>query len=399
MLPTPSGRVIGGAASNCVTLVLELRRKGVDVELLTSVSEDDLALLARSPLYEIVTAVSPGDGGLLGKGLGTLRALRQGLKRRLKKKHFDVIHSHSGTYPYAAIPLVADYASSVRVHSLYCPLGAKGGVYSNWWEKPSLARFAFQRLDRVIAVTENVQRSVQGTGLRPEKIELVPMCVDTDRFRPRPRPHAVRYFPDDPGCSRVLFVGNASEEKGLIELLLAIKILADRNRTFSLVAAVENQSKIRAYSVGYDRAQDLVRRFCLEGYVRFIGLVDAIEELYAEADILVIPWKTSRGPSDYPMVVLEAMAMGKCIVSTPVGGCPELLAAGRAGILTEGYSAESIAAAIQRVTQDESLRRRLEAAAVARAQEFSVRASAGRLMALYEHLLQRKAARHAHCAG
>ncbi len=395
ILPTSGGSVIGGAAANCVSLALELKRRGVGIEVLASVSDGGLAHLAGSPLSEILKPLPTCGGGLLGKGFGTVRTLRRGLRERLRESHFDIVHCHSGTYPYALAPLVADRQTSIRMHSLYCPLGANGGVYSRWWEAMSAARLVFQRLDRVVAVTQNVQRSLQVAGVPSEKVELFPMCVDTRRFRPRGRPQQLKYFPHNDGQARILFVGNASQEKRLAELLLALKILADRRLSFFVVAAIENQSQIKEYTIGYDRAKDFVHRCGLEDCVRFIGLVDAIEDLYAEADVLLIPWRTSRGPSDYPMVVLEAMAMGKCIISTPVGGCPELLAGGKAGFLTKDFSAESIASAIEVVMRDSFMRRSLQAAAVQRAQEFSVRTSAHRLMLLYEELLRKKTSCHA----
>lgn len=396
LLPTPSGSAVGGAAANCVSLALELERRGVEIELFALVASDGVARLAGSSLAEILMPLPTCGKGLIGKGFATVRALRRGLKERLTETHFDVVHSHSGTYPYAVVPLVADRKTSVRLHSLYCPFGAEGGLYGHWWEKTPVARLAFERLDRIIAVTENVHRSVQETGVRPEKIELVPMCVDTERFRPTSRSKQMKYFPDGDARTRILFVGNASQEKGLAELLQAVKILAERKVPVFLVAAIENESRIKEYSAGYDHARDFVRRTHLEDRVRFVGLVEAIEDLYAEADFLVIPWKTSRGPSDYPMVVLEAMAMGKCVVSTPVGGCPELLG-GQAGIISRDFSAEAIASALELAIQDRAIRGRVEATALAKAQEFSVRTSADRLINLYEDLRERKTARYARC--
>jgi glycosyltransferase involved in cell wall biosynthesis len=314
----------------------------------------------------------------------------------LRETRFDIVHCHSGTFPYALVPLVADPKTSVRLHSLYCPLGAKGGVYSKWWETATVARVAFKRLDRVIAATGNVFRSLEHIGLRTEKIELGPMCVDTQRFRPRPHPEATGYFPNDAAQSRLLFIGNASQEKGLVKLLHAVKVLVEKNLRVSVVAAVENQSGIKEYEARYARAQEFIRSHGLTDRVRLVGLVDAVEELYAEADVLVIPWRTSRGPSDYPMVVLEAMAMGKCVVSTPVGGCPELLA-GQAGLLTDDFSVESIASALELVSRDHPMRKRVEATALQKVQELSVRSSADRLMNLYEDLLHKRIARYARC--
>lgn len=397
LLPGESGVVVGGCATNCVSLALELRRQGVQMEILASVPEKHLESLSRHPVGEIVKPLPSIGTGLIGKGIGAIRALRHGLKKRMRKTHYDVVHCHSGTYPYAIVPLAANRKTSVRLHSLYCPIGTKGGVYTSWWEKPIAARLIFNRLDRVIAVTENVRRSIEKAGVRPEKIELVPMCVDTRRFRPQTQRGPGRYFPNDNADVRVLFIGNASKEKGLLELLQAVKLLNEKGVPVSLVAAVENQCAIKENSVGYDLAQKFLRETNLENRVRFIGLVDSIESLYAESDLVVIPWNTTRGPSDYPMVVLEAMAIGKCVVSTPVGGCPDLLRNGKAGILTDGFSAENIAAAIEYAVKNPGDRRRIEQVALERSRDFSLTKSANDLFTLYKRLLESKIRHHVKC--
>jgi glycosyltransferase involved in cell wall biosynthesis len=248
------------------------------------------------------------------------------------------------------------------------------------------------RLDRIVAVTGNVGRSLMEAGVSVGRIESIPMCVDTRRFHPGERGGSARFFADSGDAIRLLHVGNASREKGLIPLLHAVRLLLDKGTRVFLVAAVENQSKVKEYATGYRTAKQRVEEWGIGGHVRFVGLVDHIEDLYAESDILVIPWETSRGPSDYPMVALEAMAMGKCVVATPVGGCPELLLGGDAGVLAGGFSSEEIAAAIGLATKNARHReKRSEQAARRRAEEFSVTACADRHLAVYERLSREKA--------
>jgi D-inositol-3-phosphate glycosyltransferase len=390
LLPTPAGTVVGGSAANCVSLALELKRRGADIELLASVASADMAHLAGRPLADILRPLTSGGRGLLGKGLGTLHALRCGLKTRLREKQFDVVHAHSGTYPYAIVPLAADRRRCVRLHSLYCPLGAPGGVYSNWWEKTMAARLVFERLDRVIAVTENVHQSLENAGVRSQRMGLVRMCVDTERFYPKPPREPRRYFSGGSGVARLVFIGNASKEKGLLELLAAVRLLAQKRIPVFLVAAIENQCGIQEYAVQYESAKAYVRQAQMESHVRFVHLVDSIEDLYAESDLVVIPWNTSRGPSDYPMVALEAMAMGKCVVSTPVGGCPHLLEDGRAGFLTQGFSAQEIAGAIEAAVTNPADRASAEQIALKRIRESSLAASAEHFLTMYERLLAAK---------
>ena len=308
----------------------------------------------------------------------------------MRNNRIDVVHSHSGTYPYAVLPLAVNQGTSVRLHSLYCPLGARGGVYSRWWERPYLARMLFNRLDKVVAVTDNVRQSIARAGVAPEQIESIPMCVDTLRFHPREQAGPLRYSSVNGDSIRLLYIGNASKEKGLVPLLHAVKRLIDERIPVSLVAAIENQSRVREYAAGLHLVRQLIGELGIDRHVRLLGLVDRIEDLYAEPSILVIPWETSRGPSDYPMVALEAMAMGKCVVATPVGGCPELLDHGKAGILAGGFSAESLASAIRSSLGHPEERRAMEHAAMRKVESLSLNASATRMISLYEHLLGAK---------
>jgi len=363
------------------------------MELLAPVSAEAMTCLAGHALAEIVRPLPETGTGLMSKGIGAIRVLRRALAAHVRDNRIDVVHSHSGTFPYAVLPLGADGRTSVRLHSLYCPLGARGGVYSRWWERPGFARMLFGRLDRVVAVTDNVRRSIERAGVSPERIESIPMCVDTQRFQPREHSTPLRYFSQNGDSIRLLYIGNASKEKGLIPLLDAVKRLAGEGIPVSLVAAIENQSQVREYAAGHDLVKQRIEELEIDRQVRLLGLVDRIEDLYAESDYLVIPWETSRGPSDYPMVALEAMAMGKCVVATPVGGCPELLDHGKAGILTEGFSAESLASAIRCARGNRENRHAMERAAMRKVGELSLSASASRMVSLYERLLKAKGRR------
>jgi glycosyltransferase involved in cell wall biosynthesis len=390
LLPGESGVVVGGCASNCISLALELRRQGVDMEILASVPEKRLESLSHHPVGEIVKPLPCIGIGMIGKGIGAIYILRHNLKKRMRETHYDIVHSHSGTYPYATAALAANRTTSARLHSLYCPLGAKGGVYTSWWDKPIAARLIFNKLDRIIAVTDNIRRSIEKAGVSSEKIESIPMSVDTQRFHPMVPKGPDKYFPNKAIGTKILFVGNASKEKGLIELLRAMRILAQKGFPLFLVAAVENQSEIREYADRLDYIKGLIAELKFTQKVRLVGLVEHIENLYAETDIVVISWNTSRGPSDYPVVAMEAMAMGKCIVSTPVGGCPELLRDGKAGILTDDFSAESLSSAIEFAINHPEDRKRKGQAALETVDQFSLEKSAKQMIKLYEGLLKRK---------
>ncbi len=384
-----SGVLVGGCATNCVCLAQELKHQGVDIEIISTMLESDLKNLKDHPLAELVSVASIKGSGMIFKGIASILALRTKLKERDRKKNFNIVHSHSGTYPYAMTALSANKNKSARFHSLYCPLGIKGGVYSSWWERPIVASNLFNRLDRTIAVTPNVLQSLEQSGVKKEKLALNRMGVNTRRFQPIENITTNKYFPENSTAIKILCIGNGSHEKGLFELLQAIHILRKQNVEINLVATIENASRVAEYTAGEERAKKYVTQNGLTNNVRFLKLVERIEDLYAESDIVVVPWNSSRGPSDYPMVILEALAMARCAVSTPVGGSQELLRHGKAGFLSKDFSSQAIADALLDAINNEDQRGNKIKIGQQVAKEFSIIESAKQMIEMYSTQLER----------
>jgi len=385
-----SGVLVGCTASNCVSLVRWMRRRNISVEIISPMLEENVEFLDGSSLADFIRPIPIQQRGVIGNGLASLKKLRKSVKERMQKSIYNVVHSHSGTYPYALAVLAANRRKCVRLHSLYCPLGAKGGLLGGLWEQSFMARSVLNRLDTVIAVSSNVSKSIKAAGIVSEKIEQIPICVDRERFYPRKPGGPRRFFPAEAKGAKILFVGNASIQKGLFELLKALHILNKKKVPFFFVGTVENESKIKEYTTRYKTAEKIIHNLGLDKRVRLLGLVDSIEDIYAESDIVVIPWNTSHGPSDYPLSALEGMAMEKCIVSTPVGGCPDLLKNNKYGILADSFSPASIAAALERAITEPSLQMKVARAAVEMSNEFSLERTATNLINIYTDLLERR---------
>lgn len=389
LLPDEGGIIVGGSANTALTLGVAMARCGVRIETLAPVPSDCVRSLYGHVASPLITPLVYPRAGTLGmlEGLRSLLLLIRALTQR--QTGFDVVHSHSGTFPYALAPMACS-RTPVRIHSLYCPLGGKGGAYSKWWDQKLLARLIFQHLDAVVAVSKNIQSSLDASVAPIQKIVLLPMSVDTIRFRPRPDRREAEHFMAEGRGSRILFVGNASKEKGLLNFVDALGILADQGLRPQVVATLENANSVDEFEQTYKIAKEKLSVLNMENRVTFKGLVQDMPGLYAEADVVVIPWVSTRGPSDIPMVALEAMAMGKCIVSTPVGGCKDLLRRGDAGLVTDDFSPESFASTLEKCIESEVLRRQVGEAALKVAYDFSADKLAGRMIALYRELLDRK---------
>jgi glycosyltransferase involved in cell wall biosynthesis len=113
------------------------------------------------------------------------------------------------------------------------------------------------------------------------------------------------------------------------------------------------------------RLEDDIEALGLAERVRLAGERRDVPELLAGADVFVL----SSASEGMPVSVLEAMAAGLPIVASRVGGVPEQISDGETGLLVEAGDPDELAAALARLTQDAGLRRRLGAAARARAEQ------------------------------
>jgi polysaccharide biosynthesis protein PelF len=127
---------------------------------------------------------------------------------------------------------------------------------------------------------------------------------------------------------------------------------------------------------------DKVRELQLENHIQFMGATNEPENAYNSADVVVFS-SLSEG---FPFAVIEAMACGKAIVATDVGGVREALQG--CGVIVRSRRPLELATAIIKLLRDERLRSELGSAAARRARErFTTAKSAERYAKLYEQLV------------
>lgn len=165
-----------------------------------------------------------------------------------------------------------------------------------------------------------------------------------------PGPEAVAERTNTP-C-RFLFLGVVCERKGVPTLLsaLAEPRMAQLDWTMDIAGNGE---------VDFYKSEAV--RLGIEHRVRFLGWIDehGAKRLLEQSDVLVLP---SRNEG-LPMAILEAMAYGLPIVSTPVGSIADAVINGENGFLTPVGDGKSLAAALSSLARDAPLRRRMGACA------------------------------------
>ncbi|GAI15492.1 unnamed protein product [marine sediment metagenome] len=143
----------------------------------------------------------------------------------------------------------------------------------------------------------------------------------------------------------ILFVGKLAPRKGVDILLRALPQVLRETEVKLVLAGSGNQHEY----------QHLAQALGIPDKLCFLGRVpdDTLRLLYSSCDLFVLPSRLEG----LGIVVLEAMAAGKPIIATSVGGIPELIESGQNGILVEAGDEGKLASAIVRVLSDKSLAR------------------------------------------
>ena len=180
----------------------------------------------------------------------------------------------------------------------------------------------------------------------------------------------------------VLFLGILGPRKGVFDLLPAFKGLVDGHA---------GDVRLRIGGNGeVERAARTVRALGLAAQVELLGWVagEAKQAQLAQADVFVLP-SYNEG---LPVSLLEAMAYGVPVISTRVGGIPELVRDGIDGFLIEPGDRAALEDRLRRLAEDARLRRTMGDAARARIlAEFSEAAVLPALESMYARLLAPKA--------
>ena len=200
---------------------------------------------------------------------------------------------------------------------------------------------AWRKVDCVVAMSSKDEAVVSGA----KRVACLPNGVDTDRFRPSN---------DEPEPRRLLFIGSFAHLPNLLALeffLREVWPLLDSGFTLHVIAGARHD-----YFLDFFRTRVAID-FSLPG-IEIEGFVADVRDAYRRADIVLAPLTASAGTN---IKVLEAMAMGRAIVSTPAGVNGLDVTPGRDVMVTD--SATDMAAEIVRLSSDAAARKLMEAGA------------------------------------
>lgn len=213
-----------------------------------------------------------------------------------------------------------------------------------------LVRGGFAQFHRVLVLGERWRTLFRDHGL------AMPIEVCPSTFRREVVERAAGFARPSRGGARprLLFVGQVGRRKGVLDLIEALKRLRARGLALTLTVVGPAQA-----AGELDAARSATAAAGLDDAVRFTGPLTG-EPLYDEFrghDLFVLP-SYNEG---IPAVLYEAGSFGMALVTTPVGGIPDLVRHESNGLLVEPGDVDAVAASIERLARDPALAERLAA--------------------------------------
>ena len=326
----------------------------------------------------------PGLGPLLGaaqadgvelRAVPPLHRMRQiggvpPLARRIRAEDPTVFHAHL-TWPLSCrFGLLAAKRARVPVIVATAQLFMELDRSRPWHRAEQ--RLMAACVDRYLAVSDEVAERLQSSlRISARKIEVVRNGIPLDRFAGATPGALARTLPGDER-PLVLTVARLDLQKGHTYLLQAAALVPDA--VFALVGEGDQRAALEAQARGLG----------IQDRVLFLGHRTDIPELLAACDLFVLP-SLFEG---FPLSVLEAMAAGKAVIASDIGGTDEAVVHRETGILVPPGDAAVLAGAIRTLLGDSGMARRFGQAGQTKAlREFSAERMVRRVSEIYEELL------------
>lgn len=342
---------VAGAEIMCENLTYELDKLGNEV-IIISLYDMHSSITKRIENFGIKIIY-------LGKKNGLDLSMFKKIKKIISIINPDVIHMHRYVMLYMMpVLLKKKYKSFHTVHNLAKKESNKLHRIIN--------KFGYKYLSVVpVALTKKIQLSIMDEyALSEKRVPVVFNGINLEKCISK-KTYNIKDVPV------IIHIGRFLEQKNHIRLLYAFSKILDTapNCILKLVGDGADKEKII----------ETVKILKLDSNVQFVGVVDDVYSLLHDADIFVLS-------SDYegmPMTIIEAMGTALPIISTDVGGIPDMILNMNNGLLTD-CSSESLANAMKLLIENSTLRERLGKNAFIYSRKFSSASMANNYERLYK---------------
>lgn len=276
--------------------------------------------------------------------------------------NFKILHGHSGYAPVSKITyLSAKLLGIPSIHTLYCPISSKyNNNLSQKISSSTIGYLALRNIDRVIAISNNIKNSLIEIGLNPTDVEVIPPPIPTKY--PKEKKDKLNNIRNQLNISDsdfiLLFVGNMSKTKGIDVLIDSMKKIVDKYPNIKLIITLELPHK--EFEERKAELKLKIIEYKLNNNIIFLGIIPNMTSIIKISDIIIAPFLDINGISDYPLILLEAMSLNKTVISTKVGGIPEIVKHMKTGLLTSPGVSEDLYNAVVLLYENSNIKKEIE---------------------------------------
>jgi glycosyltransferase involved in cell wall biosynthesis len=342
-LATLGGADAGGQNVHVAALAAGLARRGHEVTVYTRRDSTDAPVRVPGPGGYVVEHVPAGPPTDVPKDelLQYMPAFGDYLRESWRAEPVDVVHAHFWMSGLAA--LRGTWGGTTPVLQTFHALGSVKRRQQGVRDTSPPARIALERtlcatVDHVIATCSDEVENLGRLGLSRARATVIPCGVDVQAFRPREV--------DAHDRLRLLVIGRIVTRKGVGNVIEALAELPD----VELTVAGGPRADALGADPEVDRLQRLAERLGVRDRVRFVGGVarEDVPSLMCAADVVVtVPWYEPFG-----IVPLEAMACGRPVVGSAVGGLLDTVVPGVTGELVPPRRPDLLAATLRHLLAD-----------------------------------------------
>ena len=363
----------GGSGVVATELGMGLARRGHDVHFITYRQPARLHSFQENIYYHEVSAADyplfeypPYDTALASK-----------LVDVIKYENLDILHVHYAI-PHATVAYMAKQI--LQEEGRYIPVVTTLHgtditlVGANKAFAPVVA-FSINMSDGVTAVSEDLRAQTFSTFKINKDIEVIYNFIDFERFRKTNKDHFKKAIA--PAGERILVhTSNFRKVKRVEDVILIFQKVHK-----------EVPSKLLLIGDGPERRnlEELCRGMGLCDEIRFLGKQDAVEELLAVSDLFIMP----SASESFGLAALEAMACEVPVISSNVGGLPEINIHGQTGFLSKVGDVEAMANYAIELLKDEEKLGAFRKNALKQAERFDIEFILPQYEAYYKEVIKK----------
>ncbi len=360
----------GGSGVVATELGKALARQGHEIHFITYVQPARISTLTENVYYH---EVNVSNYPLFNYPPYVL-ALTSKMVDVAKHEKLDLFHVHyaipHATAGYLATQILKAEGLEIPVittlHGTDITLVGKDASYS------PVVTFSINHSDRVTTVSESLRQDTVNEFEVERSIDVIPNFIDLDKFKKQKKDHFRRAICTE-GEKLIVHTSNFRKVK---RVDLVVKIFHELRKTVP--------SKLLLIGDGPERQkmEEMCRDLKICSDIRFLGKLNAVDEVLSVSDLFLMPSESES----FGLAALEAMACEVPVVSSNVGGIPELNIHNDSGMLSNPGDVMDMVKNAKYVLEDENLPR-FKNAALQRALQFDINKIMPMYVNLYEEVL------------